>query len=391
MQLHKNTPIYFYKLLMRKYEIDHLRVIAFLILIFYHVGMLFVPWDYHLKNNETSEYFMAPMFFIHQWRLALLFVISGIGTYFSFSRRNTGQFIFERFKRLIIPLIFGMLIIVPPQVYCERLVEGIPYTSYFDYYFTDSMKGSYPNGNFSWHHLWFIRYLFTYSLVLIIIKKGLDYISPFIDKYIEKAKGVPLFVIVCIPTFLCQYFLSPHYPVTLAFWGDWFAILDYLWFFVAGYLFAKNIDNTWPIFNRLKYITLALGIISYAVYSLSFTTTFDNHLIASIARSVNAWCWIFTIIGFAITFLNKSSKWLTYANEAVYPFYILHQTVIIIIAYYIYNSNMSIFTKYIIVASGTVIICWILYQFLIRKYNVLRFLFGMKPLARKTTENKTEQ
>ncbi len=190
---------------MRKYEIDYLRVFAFMILILYHAGMVFVPWDYHLKNNAISEDFEIPMLFVNQWRLPLLFVISGIGTYFSFSRRSNGQFARERFRRLIVPLIFGILVIVPPQIYYERLVQGVPYLSYLDFYLNDAVRGgAYPLGNFSWHHLWFILYLFIFSALLVLLKKPLNLLAACINKYKLSAKAWLIFLMVCIPTFLCE-------------------------------------------------------------------------------------------------------------------------------------------------------------------------------------------
>ncbi|MDP5139267.1 MAG: acyltransferase family protein, partial [Spirosomaceae bacterium] len=157
----------------RRYDIDWVRVIVFDILILYHVGMFFVPWDWHIKNNEIVEWFTWPMLLVNQWRIPILFVVSGMGTRFALSHRSGKEFALERFKRLFIPLVFGMLLIVPPQVYFERLLQGANYTSYLNYYFIDSFKGIYPEGNISWHHLWFLPYLFLMSLVAIPLFKKL--------------------------------------------------------------------------------------------------------------------------------------------------------------------------------------------------------------------------
>lgn len=369
---------------MRKYEIDYLRVLAFLILILYHSGMVFVPWDYHIKNNETSTWFDFPMFFTNQWRLALLFVISGIGTYFSISRRSIQGFTLERFRRLMVPFIFGVLVIVPPQVYFERLVDGTFFSSFWDFYIHDAFtKGWYPDGgNLSWHHLWFILYLFVFSIVLVVVRKPLDSLSPYLKKSIAFHNGLGIFLVLSIPVFLCECFLRPYYPMTLGLVNDWFALSEYLWFFLCGYLIARCMDDIWPLFQKSRKLTLCIGVGAYLIYGLIYPLP-DLVFIKAVLRALNVWGMIFALIGFAITYLNKNSKWLSYANEAVYPFYILHQTVLIGIAYYLRDWEMFIIVKFLIVVGGTTVICWVLYHFLIRKINILRFLFGMKPLVKK--------
>lgn len=151
---------------MPRYDLDWLRVIAFGLLIFYHVGMFFVPWDWHIKNNTTLQSITLPMWFLNQWRLPLLFVISGMGAYFSLQRRTGKKFILERTIRLLIPFVFGMLFIIPPQVYIERLANNQFDGNYFQFWPNKAFVGTYPEGNISWHHLWFILYLFLFSLAL---------------------------------------------------------------------------------------------------------------------------------------------------------------------------------------------------------------------------------
>lgn len=150
----------------RRYDLDWIRVIVFALLIFYHVGMFFVPWGWHIKNNEIYRWLTFPMTFVNQWRLPILFVISGMGTAFALGKRSIGQFILERNYRLAIPLVFGMLMIVPPQVYIERITEGSFSGSYFEFWIGPAFQGVYPEGNLSWHHLWFLPYLLVFSLLL---------------------------------------------------------------------------------------------------------------------------------------------------------------------------------------------------------------------------------
>ena len=117
----------------RRYDIDWIRVIVFDILIIYHVGMFFVSWGWHIKNNEIIDWMRWPMLFVNQWRLPILFIISGMGTRFALSHRSGAKYLLERFTRLFIPLTVGILVIVAPQVYIERVVQGTISGSFFEF------------------------------------------------------------------------------------------------------------------------------------------------------------------------------------------------------------------------------------------------------------------
>ena len=173
----------------RRYDIDWIRVIAFDFLIIYHVGMFFVPWEYHIKNNEIVDWLRWPMMFVNQWRLPILFVVSGMGTYFALKNKTGANYIKERFTRLFIPLIFGILIIVSPQIYVERLAQGKISGSFIQFY-PQFFQGIYPEGNFSWNHLWFLPYLLLMSLVatplfLNLRKEGNNFLKS-LNNFVKK-------------------------------------------------------------------------------------------------------------------------------------------------------------------------------------------------------------
>jgi hypothetical protein len=141
-------------------------VLAFGLLVFYHAGLIFVDWGFHIRNNSVSDILKPPLLFLNQWRLPLLFFVSGAGTFFALGKRTGSVFVKERFVRLFIPLVFGILIIIPPQVYYERLSQHAFEGSYLQFY-PHFYNGLYPSGNFTWNHLWFIVYLFAFSLIAI--------------------------------------------------------------------------------------------------------------------------------------------------------------------------------------------------------------------------------
>lgn len=170
-------------------------------------------------------------------------------------------------------------------------------------------------------------------------------------------------------------FLRPLFPVTHALVNDWFTFCNYLWLFLCGYFFARCMQDSWPMFRRMKYSMLVSGVILFTCWYLPVT---DYYPVRALIRSLNMWCWIFAWTGLAISFFYQPRKWVSDANEAVYPFYILHQTILIAIGYYIRDPDWPVLTKFFIMAAGTFIGCWILYEGLIRRVNVLRVLFGMQ-------------
>ena len=200
----------------RKHYLDWLRVIAFYILIVYHIGMIFVPWDFHIKNDFTIEWFETWMAFFSQWRLPLLFLISGMVIYYSMGKRNWKEIIIERNKRLLIPLLFGMLVIVPPQIYYERISDGIIFASYWEFWKTVFDFVPFPEGgSLSWHHLWYVLYILVYSLIALPIFLYLrsnksEQLRSRINLIFINSPN--LIYLIIIPLLFFYYFLAPIFP-----------------------------------------------------------------------------------------------------------------------------------------------------------------------------------
>lgn len=366
----------------RRYDLDWLRVIVFGLLIFYHVGMFFVPWGWHIKNNVIYEWLRWPMLFLNQWRLPILFVISGMGTYYALSHRNLRQFSWERVKRLGVPLLMGMLLIVPPQVYIERLAHGQFQGSYLDYLTTVAFRGVYPEGNISWHHLWFLPYLLLFSLILgplfIYLKRNATRLVAWVKKMLQKPLGPYVFV---LPLFLVEAFVEPFFPVTHALVGDWFTISFYILFFYYGFLLVSAGKVFWETLPKVKKHALAIGITAFSALLVIWLFFEDNiviHFTEAFIKVVNIWSWILILFAYASQYLNRPSKTLSYANRSVYPFYILHQTVTVVIAYFLMDLDWGLFAKATILITGTFGVSWLIYHFIILRIPILHPLFGLK-------------
>ncbi|MCC5097262.1 fucose 4-O-acetylase-like acetyltransferase [Xanthomonas campestris] len=102
----------------RRHDLDWLRVIAFGLLVLYHVGMYYVTWDWHVKSPTTQLMLEPVMLLSSPWRMSLLLLISGVATAFMLRSRPEGL-LYRRSRQLLLPLLFGMAVIVPPQSYYQ--------------------------------------------------------------------------------------------------------------------------------------------------------------------------------------------------------------------------------------------------------------------------------
>lgn len=372
----------------RRYDLDWLRFIAIVILLFFHTGMLFNPWDWHIKNNEISESFRYWMMWLHFWRMPLLLFISGAGTYMALGKRSPSQFAKERITRLFIPLVFGMFVVVPPQIYYEHVKE---YSTYWDFYKTVFEFQPYPQGSFSWHHLWFIMYLLVYSLMaiplLIFLRSGRSAgFKQKIFNVISSPAGI-LFIPAAF-ILVTQIILRPYFPEqTHALINDWAYFTFYLCFFLFGMICYSN-PLLWESIGRNRsYLLVSTITFLIPFYVFYFHLRELIHLPWSMdgietAFDVTAifvsWFTVITVIAYGQHYLNRPHPWLTKINEGLYPFYILHQTVIIFIGYYICQLPWSIAAKFWSVSLLTLLSCIMFYLLLIRPFKVMRFLFGVK-------------
>ena len=366
----------------RRYDLDWLRVLAFALLILYHTGLVFVGWKFHITSHVSSPALELPMEFLNQWRMPLLFVISGVGVTYALGRRTAGQFAAERLQRLLIPLLFGMVVVVVPQVYYQRLSEGAHYTSLLDFY-PHYFNGAAPKGNFTWNHLWFIAYLLVFSLLSLPVFLQLR--RPAAQAALAKLSGwlsrPGTVLLFALPLILIQLTLRPYWPDTRNLVHDWFNFAFYLTLFIYGYLLGP-LAGFWQAAERQRYLFLALGLAAFCFYYWGddYYYSLIGGAIKRGVQAFNCWCWILVCIGFGRRYLNRNSPLLQRANEAVFPFYILHQTVLIVVGYYVLQWHATNAAKFLLIALGTFGGSLLLYL-VIQRFTVLRVLFGLKPKA----------
>jgi glucan biosynthesis protein C len=376
----------------RQTYLDWLRIISILGVLFFHSAMPYaMDMDWHIKNGETSDLMMESNLFLHLFRMPLLFFISGTVSYYMMQRRSTLSFIGLRFRRLFIPLLVGMFIIVPPQIYMERLAHGYK-GSFLDWYPSVFNFVPYPKGSFSWHHLWFIAYLFIYDLIFAPMFAWL--ISPKSDGFKQKlaalAKGKRVYLLM-LPGITWFALLAVKLPETNDLMHDGCYFVYWLLFLLAGFICILQ-PELMDSLERNRRFALTIGFLSLMVWECMRWNSiepwqaqwpFHNPLFSyafTALRPIIGWGWVLALVGYGKHYLNRTHKVLNYLNQAVYPFYILHQTVIVLIVYYIVQvPNESILSKYIYTVGITFFVSVLIYHLLIRPYALTRFLFGMKP------------
>lgn len=372
----------------RRYDIDWLRVLAVLLLFPFHSARIFDTFStWYVKNAELSEALTNFIFIIHPWHMPLLFLLAGMSTWFALSFRSGGQYAKERVTRLLIPLIFGLLVIVPPQSYFGLLGNTGFSGSYLDWYpsyfrLMPADIDGYFLGGFALGHLWFILFLFIFSLVALPLflylkrrdtgKRFMNWLASFFSiRGMILLVGLLLFGIVR----LIDFYPNPLYFIT-------YFILGYI--LVSDARFEKAID-------RHKAIALVLGPVLF-----SFVAYFD---VTSWPDGIPSWFWqvgeaymlgfapwfiVIAILGYGRKFLSFNSRFLKYCGEASYPVYILHQTAIVIIGFYVVQWTASILPKYVTILVASVFVSFVIYDLLIKRTNITRFLFGMR-LKKKPT------
>jgi glucan biosynthesis protein C len=378
----------------RRHDLDVLRVGAFFLLILYHIGMLYAPWWWHVKSHHMVTALTWPMGLLNPWRLTLLFVISGIATRFM-GQAMAGQtdkvgkqLAGERSLRLLVPLMFGILVIVPPQSWVQmtelKLFQGNFWDFYRRYLSADQSFGVVLP---TYNHLWFVAYLWLYTMAAALIWPLL----PWLDRLLAKALSGPgLWLFPAASFGLLRVSLYPAHPETNIVWDDLYAHLHYGLAFALG-LGLANLPQAWDRLAQYRHRSagLALVICAFCVpLGFNLANGVPVSALSNMARSVYAWFVIAALFGYARQHITHGNKTLTVLTEAVFPFYIIHQTAIVLIGYALKPLDLPLAAEVLLVISVTGLSCLAAYG-LARALPILRLPLGLKPLrTRAATASK---
>ena len=284
--------------------------------------------------------------------------------------------------------------LVPPMVYLEKLYIGETSQSFWPFYAGYFFSGIYPAGNLSWHHFWFVAYLYLFCvfgwtlLSRLRSAHGHAVVTGWIARYCLNSYGIYLFV---LPLLVFEIVLRPMFPGFRDLIHDWASFSHWFLIFIAGFVFAGHrilLDTA----CRLRMISLLGGILTSGLLFTQFWVSETRHLHPfadnqidvlrflwfCVLRMTNAGFWILCCVGFAARYLNRPSQVLSYLNQAVYPVFCLHLTVLVGLEYLILPLDWSVTEKYLLITSLAVVLLLIMYQ-LIRPFKTLGYLLGIKP------------
>ena len=380
----------------RKHYIDWLRVLAFGLLFLFHSWRPFDQFPWHIKNEEQNYIFDLLTMFTHGWRMFLIFLVSGAGTWFALKSRNKA-FVMDRIKRLIVPFLFGIVLIIPPQRFYEWITYRDFTGTYFDFLLTypsQQLGANMGSSLLLWFghlgtHLWFLPFLFVMTMFVLPlftkIQKGRLEFS-WLKRIMQSNYGV--FILV-LPMILVRVILKPVYSE----YTDWADFLIYMFPFIYGFLFMSDPEFI-NIIKKKTYIFLVVGAISsiYFIYA-AFQGPLNiqeymhpsyslKHIELSVVSMLIAYSWILFFLGFFAKHMNFKHSILVPANISILPIYVLHQTLIIVIGYYVVNTELDIALKFAIIACTAIPVSILLYK-MIQTNTILRFLFGLKRKTKK--------
>jgi glucans biosynthesis protein C len=384
----------------RRTDLDWVRIGAFLLLIFYHVGVFYAPGPSAAgaTSPRTLPWLVMPMLLVNPWRLLVLFVVSGAATRFMSDKMSSSTLLKSRSARLLIPLVFGILVVVPPQCYVQ-MIERCGYSgNYFNFWGRYLLADQHlclvgphlivP----TWNHLWFVAYLWAFTVLLTLVLLVAPAVLMRLQQTIERAlSGWGLFLWPACWLALAWLSLEHLYPL-------WYAYAIYIPAFLVGYLLAKS-DVIWMRIDKVRRHVLAYAILSYCTMiglaflwlgahdgwgakmaaSHSGLRTLELRTMGAAVYGLNQWLWILVVFGFARHYLsNRDGPIRRYLTDAIFPFYIIHQTTIEVVGHYLAKEQLPLGTEATLLIGATIASCFVTYE-VARRMRALRPLFGLKP------------
>jgi hypothetical protein len=375
----------------RRLDLDWLRIAAFGLLILYHVGMFYVPWDWHIKTDDPVPWLEPVMATVNPWRLTLLFFVSGAATRFMLRKWSPWRLLRERAPRLLLPLAFGMLVVVPPQTYVQLdwHTPAPDVMSFYRSYVTGSGGWTVHGATLqtpTWNHLWFVAYLLAYTVGLGLLLTVAPRAALALGRVADRAGAHPWTLAFPAAWFVgVQLLVAPSYPETHAFVGDWTVHAESLAAYLLGFAAAAS-GTVWTTLAancRRWAIVAGLALGTYvATLALLVAGLIGNDAARPVLRiGYGSSQWLCTIAALALAarhLAHRDHAARRYLTEAIFPFYILHQTLIILVAKTLRPLHLPAGIEAAVLIAATAGGCLIGFE-IIRRVGPLRPLFGLNP------------
>ena len=372
--------------------LDWVRILAFGWLVLYHVGMYYVTWPWHIKSPHASHWLEPWMRLSSSWRMDLMFLVSGVATSMMLLRDGASTALLRRCAaRLFWPLVFGVLLVVPLQSWREVVFRYGYQGSFAD--FTPLYFGGY--GGFcaapgaclilpTWNHLWFLPYLLVYTLLLWLLLRRWPGLLVSAVAWLSRRLNVLTLLLVPVAWLACaRWFLQSRFPQTHALVDDWFAHSIFFAAFAAGALLAR-VGSVWSRFADWRWPALITALLAWLLLmGAAPAWGVLSSLPVEVARlllAVQQWSAIVAMLGFASLHLRANGRARRYLTEAVFPVYILHQTLIIAFAWQLSAYDLPPALEALLLVVLTMGLSFAVFE-LVRRSRMLRPLFGLQGAA----------
>ncbi|MDC0769790.1 acyltransferase family protein [Streptomyces sp. HD] len=377
----------------RRSELDALRVFVVLGLVFFHSALVFSPDDdFYVKNADTTVAVTVLAGLAVVWAMPVLFLVAGLGSRYSIRRRGPARFTRERLLRLGVPLVFATLVLCPlPQWLRVRAADPGHHESYWHFWprfltvrpdpadFPFVLEGE----HFETGHLWFVVLLLTFSLLLAPVAAPLAAWAERVGRTVERRPA--LLLLPVLPLAVINAFLGMEEG--FAGWNRW----AYLVFFLFGHALADD-GRVRVALRRLAVPVGVAGVVLFAGTAPGFLSLDDPFTerspLALVTRAVfgaAGWCWVVAILGLLDRprEVRAPSRVMVYLGIAALPVYVLHQPVVVAVAYGVVGWSAPVVVKYAVIVTGSLVVILALYECLVRRTRPARFLFGMRPAPTK--------
>jgi glucan biosynthesis protein C len=366
----------------RAVYLDWLRVFATAAVFLFHCARFFDADGWHVKSARQSPVATGFVVFSVQWLMPLFFLVSGASVWLSLGRRAPGEFVRERLWRLGLPFVFGVFVLIPPQVYLERLSQGRfegSFVQFLPHYF----EGWYGfGGNFAWMglHLWYLLMLLLCSLLALPVLHWLrGRVGSVGWSRVACMLGcAPVLYLLALPAAVLELTLDPKGLGRRDF-GGW-SLVIYLWIFLVGCLLCAA-PTAWETIRRRRWFSLGLALVTMSLLLGLWhweETEPAVRAVMVVLRAYHSWFWLLAFVGLAMSYLSQAPRWLRSANQAVLPFYMLHQTVILVVGYQVLKRDWNLAVEFAVICAVSLSVIVGLYTLLIRRVTLLRVLFGLK-------------
>ena len=372
----------------RRHDIDALRALAFALVILYHVAMYYVDgWAWHLKSPHAAAWLQSPMRILNLWRMDLVFLVSGLALAILLGRSAPGALLRQRSWRLLLPLAFGMAVVVPFQPYAQALANGATGPGFGEFLLRYFTGGPWPKGAFdgsdvgvTWNHLWYLPYLWVYTVLAVVLLRSRP--AQRLQRTFLALRGWRLVLLPVLPLAAWSVLLWPHFPPTRDLVRDGWLHAVYFTLFLYGCWIGTD-AGWWDAVRRRRWPLLAgagaaLGLTLLLRLGLPPAGPSPWRLAVRLASDAYLWLTILAILGWAHQHLNRPWPWLRWSNESVYPWYVLHQTVLVVAIFWLAPLALGPVVEPLLLVAATIAGCWAITA-VVRRVRWLRPLFGLGP------------